>query len=194
MRNRIRLQRLSIPSFAALMGVAAAACTGVISGDGGNGGSSSGGAGDDGGTTYAFEAVQPRTYVAKIKNLLTGLPPTQSEIDGVVTDPTTLPASIESWIAMPQGEASIFSFFQSSFQQVQVGSSDFADQLGSSQDFAGGTGNPDGSMLLEGFQESFARTAWELVMVEGQPFNSLFTTQTYMMTSAMVSFNSVPTK
>lgn len=133
-----------------------------------------------------FETVPPRAYVAKVKTLLTGLAPTEDEVAAVEQDPSKLAGLVDGWIRMPQGEASIFAFFQSAFQQVQINYASFYDQLNylAPNLFKGGM--PIGTLMLKQFQESFARTAWQLAMVEGKPFNTLFSTKTFMMTPALV--------
>ncbi len=55
---------------------------------GGGGGSSFDGGSPDVPAPPPFQADQPYTYVAKVKNLLVGLPPTDDEIQQVVADPT----------------------------------------------------------------------------------------------------------
>ncbi|AKU98786.1 hypothetical protein AKJ09_05450 [Labilithrix luteola] len=133
-----------------------------------------------------FEAVPPRAYVAKVKTLLTGLAPTDEEVAVVEQDPSKLAGLVDGWIRQPEGEASIFAFFQSAFQQVQIDGNSFYDQLNylARNSFKGGM--PVGAIMLQQFQESFARTAWQLAMVEGKPFNTLFSTKSFMMTPALV--------
>ena len=56
-----------------------------------------GGVAADGGAAetgpLAFEADPPTVYVAKVKNLLVGLPPTADEVSAVTADPTQLEAA-----------------------------------------------------------------------------------------------------
>src|ERR1700748_1247502 len=76
--------------------------------------------GDDGGSDAPFTPDPPEVYVAKVKNILVGLPPTDAEIAQVVKDPTALGGLIKQWMALPQYQQKMLVFFQLAFQQTQI--------------------------------------------------------------------------
>ncbi|MHB1845293.1 MAG: hypothetical protein ACYCWW_10720 [Deltaproteobacteria bacterium] len=207
----MRERRRYLPLTAALIAVS---CTGIIGGPGGTGGGSSGtgtasagassggvsgtsgggtggGGSTGGGGTGAsqWEAVAVSAYVAKVKNLLTGLPPTDAEVAAVTADSTALAGLIQGWIhgtgtgnaATQAGyQAKMLTFFATAFQQTEVTSQDFF-----SQGFNGAAAALPNPTLMQDATESFARTALELV-AEGQPFTSTVTTQRFMLTPALM--------
>lgn len=131
---------------------------------------------------FPFEPVPPRVYVAKVKNLLTGLPPTSEELAAVVANPDTLKGFIDGWIATPQGQEKLLGFLARAFQQTQFLLTDFADFIGDRL-----PGLPPTEALLAGnLRESFARSILSS-MNEGRPFTDAVTTKTYVMTPALMS-------
>src|SRR5439155_99350 len=94
-------------------------------GSAGSGGSGAGGSGGSAGGV-AFVADAPAVYVAKVKNVLVGLPPTDSEIATVTADPTQLATLVNGWVALPQYQLKMRRFFELAFQQTQVKSADYA--------------------------------------------------------------------
>jgi hypothetical protein len=170
-------------------GSAGAGSTGGASSGGGVSGGSSGGAGTasagstgapDGGSLY--QPVTVSSYVAKVKNLLTGLPPTDAEVQQVAADPSALEGLIAGWITSgPTAagyQAKMLQFFANAFQQT----------LPDPQDgfFNQGVNGPN-KEILQNLQESFARTAWQLVQ-DGQPFTSTASTTSFMLTPALMVF------
>ncbi len=129
-----------------------------------------------------FQAVPPAVYVAKVKNLLVGLPPTDAEIQAVVKDPTQLKSLIDGWIQLPQYAEKMKVFFELAFQQTQVSIVDFADQAFPRQADVNGTTSP---LLVQNTKESFARTVLQLV-AQGRPLTDAMTTQTFMLTPALM--------
>jgi hypothetical protein len=129
-----------------------------------------------------FEAEPPAVYVTKVKNLLVGLPPTDAEVHVVEGDPTQLKTLIDGWMALPQYTAKMMTFFELAFQQTQIGSVDFADQVFPRQLDVNGTTTP---LIVQNTRESFARTALAMASA-GQPFTSAMTTQTFMLTPALM--------
>ncbi|AKU99126.1 hypothetical protein AKJ09_05790 [Labilithrix luteola] len=126
-----------------------------------------------------FEPVAPASYVAKVKNLLTGLPATESELRAVQADPNALKGLIDTWMAMPESDAKLIQFFGNAFQQTAMTAEDFTDQIGDM------TAVPDA--LMPNLRESFARTALKITR-EGRPFRETVTTHEFMMTTAMLTF------
>jgi hypothetical protein len=144
----------------------------------GVGGSPDGGPGGDGGAP--FEALAPAAAVAKVKNLLTGLPPTDAELAAVAADPAALQGQVALWTQTPQWTAKLRTFFASAFQQSQTTADEFQDQLGATV-----LARLDGR-LLANFRESFARTAVELV-AEGRPFTEVLTTRRFLLTPRLAA-------
>jgi len=136
---------------------------------------------DAGAMVAPFQADQPATYVAKVKNILVGLPPSDGEVAAVTADPTQLQPLIQGWMALPQYTQKMQRFFELAFQQTQVSTADFADQFYPKQISINGTVTP---LLMQNLQESFARTVAALV-AGGQPFSAAFTTRSFMMTTAL---------
>jgi hypothetical protein len=130
---------------------------------------------------FPFHAVPPAIYVAKIKNILVGLPPTDDEVKQVQADPSKLKALIEGWSQLPSYAEKMKRFFELSFQQTQVSAVDFADQAYPKQISINNTTTP---LLIQNAQQSFARTMLELIK-QGRPLSEGVTTQRLMMTTAL---------
>ena len=133
------------------------------------------------GGVLAFQADPPTVYVAKVKNLLVGLPPTDAEVMAVTADPTQLKPLVQGWMQLPQYTQKMERFFELAFQQTQVTVADYADQAYPRQIAINTTLTP---LLLQNLQESFARTMLELIS-EGQPLTVAMTTPKFMMTTAL---------
>jgi hypothetical protein len=129
-----------------------------------------------------FQPDSPSVYVAKVKNVLVGLAPTDDEIKAVEADPTQLKGLIDGWMALPQYSQKMMTFFELAFQQTQVSIIDFADQTYPRPADANGSTAP---LLVQNARESFARTVLGLI-TEGRPFTEAMTTQRFMMTPALM--------
>ena len=125
-----------------------------------------------------FEPVSARIYVAKVKNLMLGLPPAEEEIAAVEQDPTALRGLVDAWFVRPEAQAKLGTFFSKAFQQTQIGPADFFDQITVDQLPA--------LPLFTQLQESMSRTALKTI-ANGQPFTDTVTTHTIMMTPTMMS-------
>jgi hypothetical protein len=134
--------------------------------------------------SLAFQADTPSVYVAKVKNVLLGLPPTDDEVKAVVADATQLTTLIDGWMGLPQYAQKMMTFFELAFQQTQVSVIDFADQTFPRPAAINGTTAP---LLIQNARESFARTVLELNS-EGRPLSEAMTTQRFMMTPALMEF------
>ena len=149
-----------------------------------------GGPGDDPeGDKFPFEPLAPSAYVAKVKNLLVGLPPTDAEVQAVTADPKALGGLVDGWMALPQYAEKMQAFFAVAFQQTQVQPVDFDIQLGGVALGPGKTSPSSRTMqqrLLQGLKESFARTAMQLV-AEGKPFTEVITTRRFMLTPPLMA-------
>ena len=131
-----------------------------------------------------FVAVSPASYVAKVKNVLLGLPPTDDEVKRVTADPTALAGLIDGWMGLPQYQEKMKTFFELAFQQTQISIVDFADQTYPRQAAVNPATQP---LLTQNARESFARTVLELIK-EGRPLTEAMTTQRFMMTPALMEF------
>jgi hypothetical protein len=128
-----------------------------------------------------FQADPATVYVAKVKNLLVGLSPTDAEIQAVQSDPTQIGPLIDGWMQLPQYQQKMLRFFQLAFQQTQVTYTDFADLTYPKQVDINSTTIP---LLMQNAQESFARTMLQLI-ASSQPLTQAPTTTQFMMTTAM---------
>jgi hypothetical protein len=125
-----------------------------------------------------FEPVPARIYVAKVKNLMLGLPATEEEIAAVTTDPTALRGMVDAWFVKPEAQAKLGNFFSKAFQQTQITQNDFFDQLS--------VDNLTNLPLFAQAQESMSRTALK-VIADAKPFTDTVTTHTFMMTPSLMS-------
>ncbi len=180
------------------------------SGATGAGGSSTGGSmgtsgsSTSGGTTGMpvgpMEPADLRAQLRKVKGLLTGLAPTEAEVQSVATAPdpdAALKTLIDTWTDPSHPEFYGFfkdkfiTFFTNAFEQIGFApTEDFKGQL---LEYGGFDLNPlyiygDDAFpkLVQNLQESFARTAFD-IMEKKQPFSNVLTTRTYMMTTALAS-------
>jgi hypothetical protein len=127
----------------------------------------------------SFAAVGPAVYVAKVKNVLTGLPPTDVEVRAVQAKPAALGDLVDGWMRQPEYDRKMLRFFQLAFQQTQIISNDFLDQVYAQV----GLNDSTTPRLLQNVQESFARTMLALTAA-GRPLTEAMTTRQYMMTTA----------
>jgi hypothetical protein len=142
----------------------------------------------DAAANVPFEPQSPYAYVPKVKNVLVGTAATDDEIKQVVADPKALATLIDGWMTKSPDadhyQAKMLVFFARAFQQSQISTQDFTDQL----PFQGGIGvnRTYANKLLLNVRESFARTAWAIVRANGD-FSSVITTDTYMMTPPLAA-------
>jgi hypothetical protein len=127
-----------------------------------------------------FQPTRPSVYVAKVKTVLVGLPPTDAEVGAVEADPRRLGALVDGWMALPAYRDKMRRFFELAFQQTQLNANDFSDQV-----FAViGRNDSTTPLILQNAQESFARTMVELT-AQGRPLTEAMTTRRFMMTTAL---------
>ncbi len=142
----------------------------------------------DGGAA-PFDAVQAYSYVRKVKNLLTGLAPTDAEV-AAATSPAALTTLIDGWMAVPQFQPKMIKFFRNVFQQSQFAVSDWEFQLrmrpGAFDLPYGEYGDQAFPLMFQNIEESVARTAFNYVST-GQPLTNILTTNQFMMTSGLMS-------
>jgi hypothetical protein len=178
------MARSTVRLFVSALAASALVSAGACRGGGGGGAASSVEAGAPDAEVEAglgFQADPATVYVAKVKSILVGLPPTDAEIDAVAGDPTQIGPLIDGWMQLPQYAQKMLRFFQLAFQQTQVTYTDFADQAFPKNIDINATTIP---LLMQNAQESFARTMLELVST-GQPLTQAATTTQLMMTTAM---------
>jgi len=196
----------SAVSLSALL-LAVASCQGVIDSPGvggrsnpGAGGSTSSGSGSGTGGTGGdgvvppppFEAVTARSAVRKVKNLLTGLAPTDDDVNVVTTSGAAgLRTLIGGWVSQPEFKDKMLFFFRNAFQQAGfVATEDFKMQLLTNGGFDFGTTSAIGddafARLVQNLEDSFALTAWQIIM-DGRPFTDVLTTKKFMMTTGLKS-------
>jgi hypothetical protein len=152
--------------------VASAGCGNDTAGPGG------GGSGDDD-APYVGDA--PAVYVAKVKNILVGLPPSDGELAQVTADPKALGTLIDGWMKTPEYQQKMMVFFELAFQQTQISAIDFIDFI-PNNGLGVGRAVP---LLVQNARESFARTVLALT-AEGKPLTDAFTTKRLMMTPALM--------
>ena len=144
--------------------------------------------GPPGTTVLPFQADPPSVYVAKVKNILVGMPPTDAEVKAVEADPTQLKTLIDGWMTsaeyQPLYTQKMMTFFELAFQQTQVSLVDFADQVFPRQADINASTVP---LLVQNARESFARTVLDLVSQQ-HPLTESMTTQSFMMTPALMEF------
>src|SRR5947209_9759114 len=163
------MARNALPILALLSCVGAAACT------------RQGAATTNADAGFTFQPDPPTVYVAKVKNILVGLPPTDDEIAKVTADPSALGSLVDGWMAMPEYQAKMMVFFELAFQQTQITAADFTDMIPPTGLGVGG----QIPLLLQNLRESFARTTLALVAA-GRPLTDAFTTKQLMMTPALM--------
>ncbi len=196
--------RLKLPRFLALSLATAtglAACEGPVDGLGsgargnnpgdpdgggavGEAGSVDGGGDADRPSGMPFEAFSVGAYVAKVKNVLVGVPPTAEEIAKVKADPKALASLIDGWMALPQYRTQMQSFFANAFQQTQVNAQQFQFQIPAEDGVA--RGEPAATLMMNSIRESFARTVMQLID-EGRPFSDALTTRRFMLSPPLLA-------
>jgi hypothetical protein len=129
-----------------------------------------------------FEPEPAEVYVAKVKNILVGLPPTDAEVAAVQADPNALGGLVDGWMQLPEYEQKMMVFFQLAFQQTQITPIDFVAMI-PPNGLTNGAGLP---LLTQNASESFARTVLQL-QAEGAPLTDAFKTKRVMMTPALMA-------
>lgn len=127
-----------------------------------------------------FDPLPVVAQVTKVKNLLTGLTPTQAELDQVTQSASALPTLIDTWLKTPQYATKIALFFDDAFQQSQARPDDFRTVIDD------GRFTPNEQLFLN-MRQMFSRTVMEL-QKEGHPFTEAVTTRRYMMTTALMTY------
>jgi len=171
-RSLVRRAATTAP-FAVALAVAITAAAGC-------GNDTAGGGGDDD-TGVPFTPDPPAVYVAKVKNILVGQPPSDAEIAQVTADPSAIGGLIDGWMTLPEYQQKMLVFFELAFQQTQINAIDFVDIV-PPNGLGVGRAIP---LLVQNARESFARTVLALT-AEGRPLTDAFTTKRLMMTPALM--------
>lgn len=143
-----------------------------------------------------FEPTTALVTLRKVKNLLTGLTPTDTEVALVSgSGAAGLQQLINGWMTQADTQAAfrekMIFLFRNLFQQTGfVATEDFKPQLLTNGGFDfggfGGPGDDAFTRLVQNLQDSFAQTTWALI-AEGRPFTETLTTSRYMMTTGLKS-------
>ncbi len=175
-------KRMSVKPRTLLSFLASTAITACFLG-GGNSATSDGGIAPDGGgpPVLPFQADPANVYVAKVKNILVGLPPTDQELSTVEQDPTALRGLVQGWMTTPEYTTKMMRFFELAFEQTQITSDDVQlmlapKRLGIDPDVI--------PLFTQNVEESFART---MLMLDAAnlPFTQAMTTNQFAMTTAL---------
>ena len=147
------------------------------------------------GSEPAGATDNPYAYVAKVKNVLTGLPASDAEVLSVAraSDPESqLRALIRGWMAekdpnsadgMTYYAEKMLVFFELATQQTQIGIADFLYQ---SWPRALAVNPATTSLVVQNAIEGFARTLIAELVDEGRPATLAATTTSFMMTTALM--------
>lgn len=123
--------------------------------------------------------------VAKVKNLLTGLTPTEVELGAVRADEGALASLIDGWLDTPQAEHKLRDFFQVAFQQGPIVDKSLNDQLACDFHSLASPSSGLTRALLKNVEESFSRTALHIALSKQQPFSDVVTTRQYYLTPGL---------
>ena len=134
-----------------------------------------------------FEPSAAFVYAAKVKTLLTGLGLTSEELDALAANPGAISAQITTWLDMPEADDKLLGFFRTAFQQDGYEEQALVDLWGYNRFQTGrlddGTSVDD--VYIRSFEDSFARTALEIVRSD-RPFTDVVTTRTVHLTTAQM--------
>jgi hypothetical protein len=150
--------------------------------DGADGGGDDGaddGAGDDGEAEVPFEPLPPEAALAKVKDFLTGLPPTSNEQASYLAQPQTLPGLVDAWMKTPEFQTRSLEMFDQLFQQ-QVSAENLAEMMGTTPGRINAMNTRGGARLLRSISDSFSATVWDIV-ANDRPFTEILTTRTFML-------------
>ena len=129
--------------------------------------------------TAPFVAVAPYSYVAKVKNILTGKAATASEVSSVTAKPENLKTLIQQWMTTPDYQTKMLQFFGNALQQSHFAFTDITD-ANNYMWYWGFHGYDPRGLFQQSLAEIVPRTAL-MFAKNGTPFNQLFTTQTWAM-------------
>jgi hypothetical protein len=137
--------------------------------------------------TSPFEPIPPVSYVTRVKNLMTGLAPTDDEVQAVVADPNALRGLVDQWMELPQFHDKMLDFFRNAFQQNRVTNRGLEISLGIPEAWLWSSYANEGVGPTErDLMDSFPRTVWALIQ-EKRPFTEALTTRRFMLNTAQMA-------
>lgn len=143
------------------------------------------GGSDTGEPQIPFDALPRASALAKVKDFLTGLPPTDEEHDAYVADTSTLRAMIDGWMTTPEFQARQLELFGQLFQQ-QISTDNLSEYLDTTPNRAKAMNDRSTGRLVQSIADGFSQTAWGIV-AEGRPFHEIMTTRTFMLNVPQMS-------
>ncbi len=123
-----------------------------------------------------FEPLGPESYMSKVKTLLTGGAVTAAELEQVRAEPAAFDAVVAGWLTQPGFQQKLKDFLAVALQQRLIGSLDF--QLDTLQ-------GQFRNQLRANAEESFVRTAWDLVE-RHRPYTEVLTTKRFAVTTGLL--------
>jgi hypothetical protein len=144
--------------------------------DAGEGGDESGESGEP---EVPFSPLPPEAALSRVKNFLTGLPPTDEERAAYLADPSALPSLIDGWMATPEYEARLLDLLRQLMQQ-SADTTNLAEFFDINQNKMDAMEDRSGKRLVASIDDSFAYTALDIVQ-QHQPFTQILTTRTFQL-------------
>ena len=136
------------------------------------------------------QPLPAQSTIRKVKNILTGMAPTNMEFSTNVSSKTEMEKLVSEWVNTPEFDEKMIFFFSNTFQQTGLDVSQFWYQLrnrpGALNLSYGMYGDSAFPMLFKNMNESFARTALHFAKT-GRSFEELLYTDEIMMTTALKS-------
>ncbi|MEM9457615.1 MAG: DUF1585 domain-containing protein [Myxococcota bacterium] len=130
------------------------------------------------------DLVSPSSYVRRVKNLLTGEPPTNAELMAVMEDPAAFEALVRDWIETDGFRSKMWDYMKVTLQQGSHGEVGYISQVDPQERPGSFEVVPE---LYDNLDESFIRTAMRIIEND-EPFNSIASTRTWVMTTGMMTY------
>ncbi len=137
-----------------------------------------------------FEVMPPESALAKVKLILHGGPMTNAELGRVTANDGSLDVAglrevIDGWMSTPEFEAKVWQFLTLSLQQYEINPRNqrYRDQF---DEVGGNDSNVNANLFFANLEESFVRTAWNIVS-SGGDFRQVATTRRWQVTTAMLA-------
>lgn len=155
---------------------------GPAEGDGpgeGGSGDDDGGGSDTGEPEIPFVPLPPESALAKVKDFLTGLPPSPEEQQQYLEDEAVLPELIDVWLATPEYAARESAMFHQLFQQ-ETSVDNLAEHLDINVNRVVDMDERADGKLLPSIPDAFTQTVADLVAAD-RPFTDVLTTHTFKL-------------
>jgi hypothetical protein len=164
--------------------IAGSACVGTVSAPGSNPPGDLPGAppSDPTPPPVPYEPLAPVATATKVKDVLTGLPLTDAELQAAAGGRDAIRTLIDGWMETPQYREKMLDFWRRAFQQTQLDAGDLDDQLKLA---SANVKSADQQRMLAAVEQSFARTVMALVD-DHRPFTETVTTTRFMMNLPMM--------